>query len=273
MNTKAQFTFNCEILKKAVPLNPTDDPVATVRWLTYCEFPQDFYFAGGMALLKSFGTESVAQLLRQSTKFEKTPIPRFQQTEFLLSTVLDYGFNSEQANKAIQAINIKHESASSRFRQITNDEYLYILSTFIYEGPRWVNRFGWRPLTKAESNCLFLYWREMGKRMNIHSIPDTYEKFQVFNEEYEKKFLVPNRESKALIKNIFLQLPGGKLPLISRSAIYLLSLTLEDSLREALGLRKPANFPRQVFNAVMQFKAFIACYFPTRKTAHPHSRL
>lgn len=50
---------------------------------------------------------------------------------------------------------------------IDNEDYLYTLSTFIFEPIRWSERFGWRPIDPKERQAQFIFWCEVGKRMAI----------------------------------------------------------------------------------------------------------
>jgi hypothetical protein len=42
-----------------------------------------------------------------------------------------------------------------RFR-IANEDFLYVLSTFVFEPIRWNQRFGWRRMTEFEQHGLVL---------------------------------------------------------------------------------------------------------------------
>jgi hypothetical protein len=57
-----------------------------------------------------------------------------------------------------------------RFR-IANGDFLYVLSTFVFEPIRWNRRFGWRPMCEQERLGLFYFWREVGRRMGIKDLP------------------------------------------------------------------------------------------------------
>jgi hypothetical protein len=53
-----------------------------------------------------------------------------------------------------------------------------VLSSFIYEPIRWISRFSWRPMHEEERLALFYFWRAVGQRMHIHSIPRDYYEFE-----------------------------------------------------------------------------------------------
>jgi hypothetical protein len=51
---------------------------------------------------------------------------------------------------------------------IANDDFLYVLSTFVFEPIRWNARFGWRPMTEAEKLGWFLV---LARRRRAHGDP------------------------------------------------------------------------------------------------------
>ena len=70
---------------------------------------------------------------------------------------------------------------------IANEDFLYVLSTLIYEPIRWNARFGWRAMCEEERLAMFYFWREVGRRMGIRDIPANYGEFERNNIEYEKR--------------------------------------------------------------------------------------
>ena len=68
---------------------------------------------------------------------------------------------------------------------IANEDALYVLSTFLFEPVRWLERFGWRPMTVHEQQARLNYYRELEQRMGIQDIPRDLERFEAFNREYE----------------------------------------------------------------------------------------
>ncbi|KAL1731928.1 hypothetical protein EV714DRAFT_207845 [Schizophyllum commune] len=75
---------------------------------------------------------------------------------------------------------------------ISNDDFLYTLSLFIFEPLTWAENYGWRPCSELEKHAWFVYWSEVGKRMNIKDIPATFEELKQWCETYEEKHLVPS---------------------------------------------------------------------------------
>lgn len=69
----------------------------------------------------------------------------------------------------------------SRYR-ISNDDYLYTLSTFIVEPAAWARKFEWRALTPLEEQAFFVFFKEIGRRMGIQDIPDELEELRTWAE-------------------------------------------------------------------------------------------
>ena len=88
---------------------------------------------------------------------------------------------------AIARMNVLH----SNYR-ISNDDYLYTLSTFIVEPPKWARLYEWRALTPIEEQAFFIFFKEIGRRMGIQDIPDTLPELHAWAEDYEVQHMLPN---------------------------------------------------------------------------------
>ncbi|KAG8696551.1 hypothetical protein FRC09_008403, partial [Ceratobasidium sp. 395] len=82
--------------------------------------------------------------------------------------------------------------------KIKNDDYLYALSLLAIEPATLIELYGWRSLTPMERQAYFIYWAEIGRRMNIENIPETLEDMQLWYEEYEDANMAPSPINKEL---------------------------------------------------------------------------
>ena len=148
------------------------DPVADHRRIVYLdacfEFPWDTTRALELALFRTFASPPVAALLDSTGEFGRSAQKRYDDTDLILSTIVEAGYDSEEGKRAIRQMNRIH----GRF-EISNEDFLYVLSSFVFEPIRWNARFGWRPLIETEKLATFEYWREVGRRMAIREIPET----------------------------------------------------------------------------------------------------
>src|SRR5581483_7554795 len=108
---------------------------------------------------------------------------------------------------------------------IANEDFLYVLSTFIYEPIRWNERFGWRPLSGPERLAYFTFWSEIGKRMNIRDIPPSLDAFGRWNEEFERahfRYSEDNKRVGEAVRALFQSWSPGPLRALAAEGMYAL---------------------------------------------------
>ena len=98
-----------------------------------------------------------------------------------------------EGRRAIRQMNRIH----GRF-EISNEDFLYVLSSFVFEPIRWNARFGWRPLIETRRS-----WprSSTGVRSGDGWLSATFPRrpadFERFNEEYERRELPTHRRRRA----------------------------------------------------------------------------
>ncbi len=149
--------------------------------------------------------------------------------------------------------------------KISNDDFLYVLSTFIYEPIRWNVRFGWRLMCEQERLASFYFWREVGQRMHIQDIPETYEDLERYNLDYEQqhfRYSDTNRRIGEATRDLFLSwFPRILQPAIA-PAIYAL---LDDAIIEACGLPKAPKILCSGLAMSLRLRGNILRFFPPRQ--------
>ena len=78
-------------------------------------------------------------------EFARVTQRRYDDTAILIAELCEWGYESERGRQSLGRINWAH----GHYR-ISNDDFLYVLSTFIYEPVRWIDVFGWRSLCEVE---------------------------------------------------------------------------------------------------------------------------
>jgi hypothetical protein len=94
-----------------------------------------------------------------------------------------------------------------------------------------------REATDNEKLANFIFWREIGRRMNIQNIPDTLEAFEQFNRDYERDYFRYTESNHQVAKaSVGVFVEGYPRPLrpLAQRVIYAL---MDDALLEAVGLR------------------------------------
>ena len=229
-------------LREILTLDPEQDAQRIVHIDTVYEFPFDTTRSLEFALFRTFGSPAVSRLLDETQEFATRAQRRYDDTDLILSTIVESGYDSDEGKRAIRRMNRLHR----RF-DIANEDFLYVLSTFVYEPIRWNERFGWRRFVERERLAMFHYWREVGRRMAITEIPPTYEEFEQYNVEYERsnfRFTESNARVARASRDMFLAwFPG----LPKRFGAHAIAALMDDRLRDAIGFPRP---PRPLVYAV-----------------------
>lgn len=249
------------ILRQIEALDPERDHQRIVFLSTCYDFPFDTTRALEFALFRTFAVPSVAALLDRTGEFRARPQKRYDDTDIIVSELIEWGYDSERGAAALARMNLIH----GHFR-IANEDFLYVLSTFVYEPIRWNARFGWRPMTGNEKLAMFHFWRAVGLRMGIKSIPADDAAFEAFNRRYERDKVAPSTAAsrtgsatRALFASWF---PAPLRPLV-RHAIHAM---MDDATRAAFGFpAAPAWIARSLL-AAMALRARILRVLPTRRS-------
>jgi hypothetical protein len=241
-------------------LDPQRDHQRIV-FLSKCfDFAFDTTRALEFALYRTYCVPSISALLDQTGEFRARPQKRYDDTDIIVSELMEWGYDSLRGGAALRRMNQIH----SRF-SIANDDFLYVLSTFIFEPIRWNVRFGWRPLCDHERLAYFHFWREVGSRMNIREIPTAYEELEHFNLDYERthfRYSKTNRRVGEATRDLFLSwFPGPLRPLV-RPAIYAL---MDDALIEAFGFPRPGPGSRALVGRALKLRAGLLRLMPARR--------
>lgn len=247
-------------LEQIRQLEPLRDHQRIVFLSMRLEFPFDTTRALELALFRTYCVPSISTLLDRTGEFGQRAQKRYDDTDILISELVDWGYDSERGRRAISRINALH----GRF-QIANRDFLYVLSTFIYEPIRWNARFGWRTLCEEEKQAYYHFWREVGWRMNIEDIPESYEAFESFNRDFEERhfrFSETNQRVGIATRELFVSwLPRPLAPLV-RASIHAL---LDEPMLTAFGFPRPSRLMRWTVNSALRARAFALRFTPARR--------
>jgi ER-bound oxygenase mpaB/B'/Rubber oxygenase, catalytic domain len=253
-----------DVLREIEKLEPSQDNARIAFLSTTYDFPWDTQKAYELALIRTFAVPNSSNLMVATGEFTERTQKRYDDTVIIISTIGFYGYDSPEGRAAIRRMNQIH----GRY-QIPNEEFLYVLSTFVFEPIRWNTKYGWRKLSDKEKLAGFYFWREVGRYMNIKDIPETIEDFETFNLEYEQQHFAYHDDNKRLAeatRNLFLSwfLPKSLWGFGSQF-IYTL---MDKPMREAFGFPEPRLWATWTVEAGFKTRALIARYLPPRKTPY-----
>ena len=247
-------------LAEILLLDPERDHWRIVYLDTCHEFPFDITRSLEFALFRTFAVPSIGGLLDSTGEFPARPQKRYDDTDILISAMLEHGYQSDVGKRALRRMNSLH----SRF-EIANADFVYVLSSFVCEPIRWIDRFGWRRMVEAERLAHYHYWRQIGRRMNIRNIPGSYEELERFNAAYERERFAQTEASHrvgAATRDMFL----AWFPFVPRRlgapVIYAL---MDDALLDAFGFPRPRPRVRRGVEALLRARATALRHLPPRR--------
>ncbi|UFH52616.1 oxygenase MpaB family protein [Spirosoma sp. KNUC1025] len=228
---------NSAVQRELRTLDPARDHQRMVYLLTAYEFPFDITRALELALFHTYASPRVSGLLVRTGEFEHHGQKRYDDTSRLIAEFMESGYDSEKGQRAIAHMNHIH----GHYR-IDNADFLFVLATFVFYPIDWINRYGWRQLTQSEEQALFYFFREVGQRMHLHSLPNTLAELRTFSENYEEKhfrFTESNRRiADATVKIVQGWFPRFLHPLVRPT----FSALIQDKLRTAFGYQRPPSW-------------------------------
>jgi hypothetical protein len=242
-------------------LDPERDCERIVFLLSYQLFQWDVERALEFALLSTYAIPSISGLLARTGEFTRRARKRYDDTELLLAEIGENGFDSDRAGQAMDRINAMH----GRFR-IANADYLYVLSTFVFNPIDWMAAYGRRPFTANEQLAWLRYYQQLGRSMGIADIPATSDAFRAFRERFETERMVSadsNREVARVTVDLVLGMyvPRLLFPFGRPVAMALCS----ERLVAAIGAPPPPQWLRHLVHAAMRLRGRFLAILPEPK--------
>lgn len=253
-------TRRLERLREIEGLDPERDCQRIVHLSFGYEFCWDSTRALEFALYRTYCVPGISRLLERTGEFLRHAQRRFDDTALLIAEVCEWGYESGRGREALERINWAH----GHYR-IANDEFLYVLSTLLYEPIRWIDRYGWRPTCRNERLGYYHFWRGVGTLMGIRDIPPSYEAFEAWARAYEDeafRYHAANRRVGAATRDLFASWYPAPLAPLVRQAVYAL---LDDAMLEAFGFPRPLPGMRGLVDGALRLRGRLLRRLPPRR--------
>ena len=258
-----------EVVPHILSLDPVKDHVEIVRLTTFFEFPIPTERALQFALFRTFAVPTIGELLDATKEFEYRPQKRYDDTDLILSEIMEHGYDSERGLAAIRRMNNIHKHFN-----ISNDDYLYVLSTFVVEPVRWLNRYGYRNTTNHEKIAGMAYWKVLGKLMGIKNIPDNYEELEAYNIKYENERFTYHAGSRRVADSTVNMFLSWYLPkwLYWMGRPFIIGI-MDEPLRRAFGYKKPLAIFGCISHAALWTEGHLRKWKPLPKQPYLRTKL
>jgi hypothetical protein len=241
-------------------LDPETDYEEIYRVVIAHEFPWDLHQAMSFALFRTYAVPSIGRLLDETGEFRRATQKRYDDTVLLLDEPARAGLHSSSGLRAIRRVNQMHGAYD-----ISNDDLRYVLSTFVVVPKRWLDDFGWRPLSSVEVRASVRYYRELGRLMGIRDVPVTYQGFEELLTSYEAEhfaFDEGGRRVADATMGLFTTFHPAVLAPVVRAASLAL---LDDPLLAAFGFRTPSPVARRLVRAGLRTRGRVVALLPARR--------
>jgi hypothetical protein len=216
---------------RAGDLDPDTEFEAIYRISSGEDFGWETRRALELAILHTFAAPAIAEILDATGKFTRRGQDRYHDTIVMLREIGRDGLDSARGQRAIGALRRVHGHFA-----IDDDELRYVLATFVVIPVRWIARYGWRPLTRAEIRAAARYYSRLGALMGIRDVPGGYDDFAAVLDEYEARCHAPTPASQRLAAATIDVLAGQLRPLPRPVARWCVRAALDNRLRACLGL-------------------------------------
>jgi len=148
--------------------NPIADNSKICHLLAGYEFPWDITRSLELAMMKTYCVTSISQLLDRTGEFHHHTQKRYEDTGLLIAEIMKWGYKSDRGQKSVRRINRIHNHY-----QIRNEDFLYVLSTFIFEA------FGFSPPAEITRSLIARSLKLIARRSLIRK--DNKEKFNAYH--------------------------------------------------------------------------------------------
>ncbi|MGN6723014.1 MAG: oxygenase MpaB family protein [Marmoricola sp.] len=246
-------------------LDPIADQVEIVHNIATREFPWDTLNSLSFALFRTYAVPSIGVLLHDTGEFTERVQKRYDDTGLLLEEVLEHGFEDVRGLAAVRRINQMH-----RMYDISNDDMLYVLSTFVVVPVRWLEQYGYRPMSEKEIVASTDYYRVLGKHMNIADMPADYEGFAQLLDDYEAAHFAYDPRARK-VADATLQLmttfsPNNLVPAwVAKRIAFCL---MDEPLRRAFRYPNPTRLEQAVVRWTMNARKVFLRLRPARREKH-----
>lgn len=249
-------------VRRIMSLDPERDHQEIYRISGGFEFPWDYQRSLEFALFKTYCVPTISALLAATGEFERRPQRRYDDTALLMAELMEHGYDSPRGKASLRVVNRSHGHY-----KISNDDMLYVLSTFVFEPIDWIQRHGWRKLTDHERLAAYYFYREVGKRMGICDIPGSYEDFRRFAADYERatfRYTPDNNRIGTYTVDLFCSwYPKPLRPMVRRTAVAL----LDPMMVEAFGFTPSPGWLATAAGAGLRARSTVVRMLPPRRVS------
>jgi hypothetical protein len=150
---------------------------------------------------------------------------RYADTTVLVGEFLVNDIDSERACIAINRMNWIHSRYGSSIKM---DQMVYTLCLLTCEALQWIDRYDWRQTTALEKHASWVFWYEVGRRMGLVDVPQSFEACAQFIEDFETMNMAPTEDNAVIAKGVF-ALYASTIPAFLTPVVHAVLIAFMDS--------------------------------------------
>jgi hypothetical protein len=241
-----------------------------IKYLANHDAPLDYLISGELAQIQTFAIPSISKLLQRTKQYQDNGLKRLDDTRAILTECMADSVQSPRGEHMVKHLNWIHSHYD-----ISNDDYLYTLALFIVEPARWMETFGYRPLTDREKYAGYLAFKSLGQAMKIKHIPESRDEFITWYQDYRRQHMVYHPDNKKITDGL---INGMKemFPALIRPFVRPVMLTLinDPELLAATGQKPPLFIVQKIIRGIMFVRKIGHRYInPWQKCSFESSKL
>ncbi|WP_154604923.1 oxygenase MpaB family protein [Arthrobacter sp. AQ5-05] len=237
---------------------------ATYRQMVLYDLAADIELGFFLAYYRNFAVPSIAATLQLNGEIIERPMKRSYDTAIITYELITSGLNSDRGRHMIRLLNHAHRHVPG-----SQDDFLYVLLTLLVVPIRWARTHAWRAPTLTEETAATRFYRELGARMNIASVPGTFQEAEKFFDSYERENITYSPAGAELMASTLQvlksRLPGPARPL---ARPMLSAMFDDDRLTDTLGLPRATRLSKATLNKVLQSRNAVHRRRPLSKEPH-----
>lgn len=243
-------------------MDPATEYEEMYRRLALYEFGLQMQMGLHLAFYRTFSTPRIAAVLGMTGHMDADPHKRAYDTGLVMYELIADGLSGPRGRKMVSLLNRVHKPWP-----IPDEDFTYVLATFIVVPTRWLDRAGWRPLSLAEREAVWRFYAELGRRMNLQQIPNSYQASADFLDRYEAAHLAPSVDGARLMaktQSVLTDLlPGVFKPVTDHITTALLN---DSRLSEALSLPRRRAWAASGLDLGLRVSATVERFLPPAKS-------
>lgn len=169
------------------------DPIDNYVRLVQHELSAEAFAGFQLAFMRPFAVPHLADILASSGSMQRDAYRRAYTTGLMMYEVIDGRLETSRALRIIAAINHAHRGLPA-----TNEDFAYVLDSFIVVVTRHMDQMGWRTTTESERIATWRFYCRLADMMNIADPPDSFDHASERLDRYEAAHVRPSSTTREL---------------------------------------------------------------------------